>query len=646
MAIAVKILRQGSKTTDNKLIVTAGSADTGQLKIQYNGTDIYNNLSGGTADILLGVANTDIYMPLDSNNEIEKGTYRIIFEASVGTSDDQQIGFNVSELNPIINQEVDIYSPYIRLDDNTNYTPANSTVTSSTRTFTLKYPAGSNQSNIVSTTTDIEYDLYITTNNVWTGASQATVNYNVTYTILGVPYAGGNYIDFTYQEIGSGYEPIEVDEENTLCDLYDNINLLREKVYAANISRRGDYATLLSNYQYVGALMSQFREAITCDKTAAAEDILSQIKYIVGAGVPPTASSKASRRVYGASSQITMTISDASLEVQNVDNIIFSGATLTDNGDGQVTITIDAGSSITVEDNTGLAIDGSDVMSTIYNTTIGDSVESVAVGGADPTLASEWKTKTIVQALDTILFPTILASISTPKAISLAVSGVNGIVEIGTTVARTLTATFNDGQIENGDGTTGPDLVGAATQYTFTGTGISSTPQVGNTLAISNTVVSGSNNWAVTVNHSVGTGLYYDNKGVSGVNLDEFRVAGSITDTTSSPTITGRYQQFFGISNTAPANSAEVRSLSNSNFTNTNSFVTPVFSNLSFVIAIPATRNLVSVVTSNNENITGNFSLNTFNVNDAGGTPVSYKVYTFTSVTPLGVTATVTLSGS
>ena len=341
-----------------------------------------------------------------------------------------------------------------------------------------------------------------------------------------------------------------------------------------------------------------------------------------------------------------LTVTDGDTTVNTVDNITFTGATVTDNLNGDVTITIDAGSSITVDNNTGLAIDGSDVMSTIYNTTIGDSVESVAVGGADPTPASEWKTKTIVQALDTILFPTILASISTLKAISLAVSGVNGIVEIGTTVARTLTATFNDGQIENGDGTTGPDLVGAATQYTFTGTGISSTPQVGNTLAISNTVVSGSNNWAVTVNHDAGTGAYYDNKGVSGVNLDEFRVAGSITDTTSSPTITGRYQQFFGISNTAPANSAEVRSLSNSNFTNTNSFVTPVFSNLSFVIAIPATRNLVSVVTSNNENITGNFSLNTFNVNDAGGTPVSYKVYTFTSVTPLGVTATVTLSGS
>jgi len=341
--------------------------------------------------------------------------------------------------------------------------------------------------------------------------------------------------------------------------------------------------------------------------------------------------------------EFNLTVTDGSTTESHINTIRVAGGVVTGNGAGLATITIQAGSSVTVAPNTGLAIDGSDVMSTIYNTTIGDAVQSIAVGGADPAPASEWKTKTIVQALDTILFPTILASISTPKAISLSVSGGGGIVEVGTTVARTLTATFNDGQIENGDGTTGPDLVGAATQYTFTGTGISSTPQVGNTLAISNTVVSGSNNWAVSVDHDAGTGAYYDNKGVAGTNLYEFRVAGSIT--ASSPTITGRYKQFYGVTDTTPTTSTEVRAFS-SNFTNTNTFVTPTFSDIKFVIAIPATRNLVSVITSNNENITANFVLNTFNVNDADGTPVSYKVYTFTSVTPLNVTATVTLSGS
>ena len=37
-----------------------------------------------------------------------------------------------------------------------------------------------------------------------------------------------------------------------------------------------------------------------------------------------------------------------------------------------------------------------------------------------------------------------------------------------------LTATFNRGKIENGDGSVGPDLVGPATNYKFEGTGITS----------------------------------------------------------------------------------------------------------------------------------------------------------------------------
>lgn len=245
---------------------------------------------------------------------------------------------------------------------------------------------------------------------------------------------------------------------------------------------------------------------------------------------------------YGSS----MTIGDGTTTVNNVDQLTFSGATLVDNGSGDVTLTIDAGSSITVSNNSGLAIDGSDVMSTIYNSTIGDAVESIEVGGiAAGTPASELKSKNIVQVLDDILFPTILASIQTAKSVVLTTSGATGTLEIGSTVSRTLTATFNDGAILNGDGTSGPDLVGAATQYTFTGTGISSTAQAGNTLAVSNTIVSGSNSWAVTVNHDAGTGAYYDNKGNAGTNLDASRVSGTTTDPASSPTITGVYPVFW-----------------------------------------------------------------------------------------------------
>jgi hypothetical protein len=170
----------------------------------------------------------------------------------------------------------------------------------------------------------------------------------------------------------------------------------------------------------------------------------------------------------------------------------------------------------------------------------------MAVGGASAAAASAWKTKTVVQVLDEILFPTILASIGTNKSVSLAVSGTSGVLEIGESYSRTLTATFNRGTILNGSGTTNSNpLVGAVEDYTFTGTGISSTTQTGNTLSLTSTVVSGSNNWAVTATHGAGSGAYFDNKGVAGTNLNGSRVAGSATDSSSSPTITGLHPYYY-----------------------------------------------------------------------------------------------------
>lgn len=191
------------------------------------------------------------------------------------------------------------------------------------------------------------------------------------------------------------------------------------------------------------------------------------------------------------------------------------------------------------------------LLGTIYNTTIGDAVESVSVGGADPAPASTWKTKSVVEVLDTILFPTIEASIASNRSVSLGVNSPTATLEIGAAYPRTLTATFSQGSITNGDGTSGPALVGAASQYTFTGTGISSTTQASNVLSPGNlTIVAGSNNWAVSVDYGAGTGAYYDNKGVAGTNLDASRVSGAVSDTASSPTITGLYPYFWGVSAT------------------------------------------------------------------------------------------------
>jgi hypothetical protein len=55
-----------------------------------------------------------------------------------------------------------------------------------------------------------------------------------------------------------------------------------------------------------------------------------------------------------------------------------------------------------------------------------------------------------------------------------------------------------------------------------------------------------------------------------------------------------------------------------------------------FTVAVPATMSLTQVLDLDalNANITANYVLSTFNVNDGGGTPVSYKIYTLSNAIP------------
>lgn len=80
-------------------------------------------------------------------------------------------------------------------------------------------------------------------------------------------------------------------------------------------------------------------------------------------------------------------------------------------------------------------------LSTKYNTSIGDNVQSVAVGGAAAAPASDWKEKTIIQALDTILFPTLLPTYTIP---TITLTGnQNGQKEVGEVINQVLTLNGN-----------------------------------------------------------------------------------------------------------------------------------------------------------------------------------------------------------
>lgn len=364
MAISVKLLRTGTNTTQNTFVVTAATGDSGKLQIQYNDSDIYNNLSGSTSDILSGASNTTITIPLDSNHNIQKGKYYFNFVADVGSSDTHTINFQIDARNPLLASEADVYAPSFRVDDNTPYTVNNGTVSAASRSLTLQYPAGSNQANISTSAANTTTALYITTSNVWTGAMQTTLSYDVTYTIA----ATTGYDTFTYQESGIGYDSETIDPDNALCDVYDCIENLRQQVVDAATLQRSNYAQLLSNYTYTCSLALQFREAVTCSKTAALDDIIAKIKALTNCqGTSAQDPSAPSRRVYG--------IGGTSESIQDIVGEMFTSVT-------------NYGVSGTYDDNLGkISLEGNALFLNVYNDTgsILNKGKAVYVTGYDST---------------------------------------------------------------------------------------------------------------------------------------------------------------------------------------------------------------------------------------------------------------------
>jgi hypothetical protein len=100
---------------------------------------------------------------------------------------------------------------------------------------------------------------------------------------------------------------------------------------------------------------------------------------------------------------------------------------------------------------------------------------------------------------------------------------------------------------------------------------------------------------------------------------------------------------FYGSSASAPVTSNDIRNLDNRAFADRTSNPLTLdtgTANKIFTVAMPSSLSLTSVIdlTALNADITSNYILSTFNVNDAGNTSTSYHVYTLTNATPYGVT--------
>lgn len=277
----------------------------------------------------------------------------------------------------------------------------------------------------------------------------------------------------------------------------------------------------------------------------------------------------------------------------------------------------------------------------VYNPSLPDDLKTPeAVGGipADTSVAY-LRGKTYEAIINDLLFPTVLAYISTGHSATL--SGIStSTLEVGLAMSPATTGIFNDGQITNGDESVGPNLTGLGNSYTFflpdgtvDGTYATAGNSQGHTFSAYN-IGFGTNRWEVSIGYDAGSGAYYDNKGNAGSNLDAERVVGEDTDYSS--VVTGRRYAWRDASTAAaPTNSAQVRALTIKSFlsaSNTGTFDISIPSstpNVFFFIPIGKTV-LVQYVESSFADVTGSFASGPISVDDAGGSAQSYESWTTT----------------
>lgn len=216
------------------------------------------------------------------------------------------------------------------------------------------------------------------------------------------------------------------------------------------------------------------------------------------------------------------------------------------------------------------------------------------------------------------IIESIVAPYINPAFTSFSMTGQATTIESGTTISGLKTFTFGFSQIGN----ILPGTLEIIESYT-------------NTVLGSNLSISGSQSLDITTNSFNGSGSFY-------AWYAKAKNTKNVVFNSPQFNITINYKQFFGNVTSHPTTSALVRALPENNFTNINTF-TKLISSTKYTIAIPATKSLVSVITTNNENITSGFIVSNFNVNDANGTPAAYKIYNFSSAVPLNINATIIL---
>lgn len=283
----------------------------------------------------------------------------------------------------------------------------------------------------------------------------------------------------------------------------------------------------------------------------------------------------------------------------------------------QISITEYAGRNvISVEENSSTIIVTISESGESGESALQEDIQSIGVGVVGGVNPNDILTKgsTFTEVMKQIFQKTVPPTYTDPTS-SLSVSP-SSTQEIGSTVNYTISPSFT----QNDAGALSQVVLKDDGNIVSTQSTTSTFTIVGKTVQAGSVVLSGEYTY-----------------GQGGVKDDNFgnpdptgRIeAGTIT---SNLSVSGAYFNWYGSDSQAPSDSDDIRALGSS-FSNSFTLNTGN-SNTKMIIAIPSTKNLVSVIDQDalNANITANYILSgTINqVEDGGGNLVSYKVYVLT----------------
>lgn len=279
---------------------------------------------------------------------------------------------------------------------------------------------------------------------------------------------------------------------------------------------------------------------------------------------------------------------------------------------------------------------------------VGEDITTNITCGALPAGSTISKDTTLGELVKKITTKLLNATKKLSPSCTLSNNGTTtGTYEVGTTVNPNLSLSFSDGSFnsyENSTSTTTKIDAGcSADGYRFRRGGSSWTTaheQQDNTYTDSYELPEGITTYYAGIHHTESTNVAKNSDGGnSSISFDDEWLSDK------SITYTAKYKYYCAAVDTIP-DADDIRTAfdnnTNSGWADTNSVIEKQMTTLKMVLAIPATMQLDSAMTSNNENVLTGFEsgLSSIVLKDAGDNDVDYKLYVLSTASQMSFTVT------